>query len=497
MMKRKILSVILAFTMVVGMLPLTNLEVQAEEVNYTMALGMSAIENWNKVTDDLDNTDKIVIGTYDSTPVEWVKLNDAGLMFSTRSLGKSAFKSDGSGYYPDSTLNGAMEDLYKNGLELTDEEKEVIVSTTLEGSSMYSSVSNLDNQFFFPLSQLEFNTYVGSDKTLASDSSGEDYWWMSSSFSDTKAWAVWYTCQMYNEEVNGDGGVRPAFTLNTDSVFFTSASEASKSDFGTIGSDNTSINTWKLTLKNDNDSFAVTLPTTGHIGQEITVNVGTAGTKSEYTQTSAILSDSNDTVVAYGKIGDTETGDKTFTIPSSTAAGEYTLCVFEEQVNSSEETDYASNVVTGNITISAAPTPPPTPSSAPIWTPSEDDLYRSSLVGWMPVEFTTSSVPYEFELINELQGPLCFDVFHAFRGDYIIGATYSSLVDDMRIQQLSQGITVTLQIPSSLQKENRSYEMICVHKDGNAVVLADLDTNSNTITFRTDKGYAFALCYKD
>lgn len=151
-----------------------------------------------------------------------------------------------------------------------------------------------------------------------------------------------------------NGSVRPALNLNLSSVLFSSASGTSKSAFGLVGSNHVG-NTWKLTLKDGDTSFAATLPTTGTAGQDITVNTTTAGTGT-YSQTSAILEDSNGTVVAYGKIGDAGKGNKTFALPTTLSAGNYTLHVFEEQVNTGNSTDYASQEVAEAIAISAAPT---------------------------------------------------------------------------------------------------------------------------------------------
>ena len=56
---------------------------------------------------------------------------------------------------------------------------------------------------------------------------------------------------------------------------------------------------------------------------------------------------------------------------------------------------------------------------------------------------------------------------------------------------------ITLAIPKSLQSADREYKMICVTEKGLPIVLDDLDTNSDTITFSTDSYYAFALVYMD
>lgn len=45
--------------------------------------------------------------------------------------------------------------------------------------------------------------------------------------------------------------------------------------------------------------------------------------------------------------------------------------------------------------------------------------------------------------------------------------------------------------------DNREFRMICVTEKGVPVILKDLDSNPENITFATDTYYAFALVYKD
>ncbi len=67
--------------------------------------------------------------------------------------------------------------------------------------------------------------------------------------------------------------------------------------------------------------------------------IGTPSTDVTYTQLSAMLVDSNKTVVAYGKIANTAATNHNLevTIPGGIADGTYTMKVFAEDVNSSAE----------------------------------------------------------------------------------------------------------------------------------------------------------------
>ena len=153
-----------------------------------------------------------------------------------------------------------------------------------------------------------------------------------------------------------DGGIRPAFNLNLDSVLFSSASAAGKSFFASVGDDQTSANTWKLTLKDGNESFAATRTDAGNLsaGTTVCVNVsslGTAGSDVTYDTISGMLVDASGTVLCYGKANETfgtGTGDYTFAIPAGVTGGAR-FYVFAEDVSQTSTdvhtTDYASNMV--------------------------------------------------------------------------------------------------------------------------------------------------------
>ena len=241
----------------------------------------------------------------------------------------------------------------------TSTEQGAIKDTTVTNSdnpdySISGGNNTTDKMFLLSLAEVNNTTYgFGSNATRAASS----WWWLRSPGCFTyNAAIVPLVGSVYSigDRVSASGSVRPAFNLNPSSVLFTSASGTSKSTFAVVGSDNMSANTWKLTLKDGEIKFAATLPTKGTAGQDITVNITTLGTGT-YNQISAILTDDDGTVVAYGKIGEDGISDKTFALPSTLSAGNYTLHVFEEQVNSGNLTDYASKEVTGTIAISAAP----------------------------------------------------------------------------------------------------------------------------------------------
>jgi len=96
-----------------------------------------------------------------------------------------------------------------------------------------------------------------------------------------------------------------------------------------------------------------------------------------------------------------------------------------------------------------------------------------------------------------MQGPSCFAAFESVLNGYTIGRTYDIFPNGQRVQSTDKEIGFSIEVPKALQKDGRTFQMICVTKGGQPVVLKDLDTNPDTVTVKTDKFYAFALVYKD
>ena len=157
---------------------------------------------------------------------------------------------------------------------------------------------------------------------------------------------------------------------------------------------------------------------------------------------------------------------------------------------------------------------PPAPSQGGVikpWVPTTpEEIYAHSLFGagdytdmednFYRVSELTKEYPVEMERM--IQGPLCIAVMKNYETDgYILSRTYNLLPEgaDLKkpIYEMDEDVEIILTIPKALQKEGRSYRMSCVTKDGYSFLLEDLDQDANTITFKTDRFYAFALYYKD
>ena len=226
-----------------------------------------------------------------------------------------------------------------------------------------SSLTSNDKMFF--LSVRELADYVGSYNEapgLAAKSvdGTSAKWWLRSpdaSYKD-QAGAVFPIGSVGYCRVEFGQATRPAFNLDLTSVLFTSAAANGKPEgLNKIG--NYNGNEWKLTLLDNSRNFAVTETTaSGKPGDTVTLNYtgATTGTN-EYI--SVILADENGTQY-YGRVAkpSTANGQLEIKIPASLAAGKYTLNVFSEQYNGDYKTDYASAFDKVTLTVNSGDTTP-------------------------------------------------------------------------------------------------------------------------------------------
>lgn len=137
--------------------------------------------------------------------------------------------------------------------------------------------------------------------------------------------------------------------------------------------------------------------------------------------------------------------------------------------------------------------------AAQVWEPvTPDEIKRYAAYGRENVSFTTDAASgYSVSIYNAMQGKQCYDSFEAVLGDYTIGRTYNIYPSGKAAYKTDGKVRIALNIPTVMQKDGREFRMICVTEKGRPVVLTDLDSSPNTITFETDTYYAFALVYKD
>lgn len=137
-----------------------------------------------------------------------------------------------------------------------------------------------------------------------------------------------------------------------------------------------------------------------------------------------------------------------------------------------------------------------------MWVPQtaeEKKLY--SYVGKEKIVAAVSGGTTAVTIANSVQGPKAHAVFESVLGDYTIGRTYnifpgkSNLKDP--VYETKEKVTITMEIPKTLQKEGRKFRMICVSEKGIPYILENTSTDSTQITFTTNCFYAYALCYVD
>jgi len=140
-------------------------------------------------------------------------------------------------------------------------------------------------------------------------------------------------------------------------------------------------------------------------------------------------------------------------------------------------------------------------SGSTSWQPSaQEEQKLFSKKTSEPVSFSsikTSAIPGTITMESEVQGDQFIDAVSAGLNGYQIGYTYNMYIGGQELHSLASPFTITLSIPASLQKEGRSFEMIGTDDHGVPYFLTDQDQRADTITFTTDKSYAFALCYKN
>ncbi len=65
------------------------------------------------------------------------------------------------------------------------------------------------------------------------------------------------------------------------------------------------------------------------------------------------------------------------------------------------------------------------------------------------------------------------------------------------IREVSQKTRMEIGIPANLQKEGRTFFVICFDSKGNKIVMNDLDNDNKSITIDTNVFSLFAICYQD
>ena len=176
------------------------------------------------------------------------------------------------------------------------------------------------------------------------------YWWLRSPGSSDLAAAVRGVGDVHHGGYNVviEYGVRPAFSLKSSSVLFTSAAVGGKPDGGFTPISEYTGNEWKLTLKDsDRNGFLATL----RFYSENTVRFDYKGAKTGANEYISAMVINGETVKYYGRLKNVsetgmESGNLTLTLPVAVDVEKGDrLFVFNEQCNGDCKTDYASDLL--------------------------------------------------------------------------------------------------------------------------------------------------------
>ena len=384
--KRRILSLLLAICLVVGIMPTAAFAANNDKA---IQLGASNISGY----DSTNGYDYIYYGEWDNSPIKWRVLDEqtntqneglfllSDVLLGTGTDGGVYFDNSGSDsdVWQNSTAQTWCKNFYSNNF--SSKEQNAVLATTKSDSAYTSTsfgyaygVSSLsgDKVFFLSAEEAENSAYGFTDDNarIANYGNSAGAWWLRSPYAfntDAAGLVTIYGGVNFNDVYN-DWAARPAFNLDLNSVLFISAAEggkisaaASGGNQGAVGADTIfeigdyTGNEWKLTLKDESRRFSANVNGQTNVSAQagdsvqITYSGAETGDK-EYV--SVLLCDSSDTVLYYGNIAqNSESGTATVSLPSGLAAGDYKLEVFSEQCNGNYKTDYASSFQTINLKV--------------------------------------------------------------------------------------------------------------------------------------------------
>ena len=378
--KSRILSLLLAICLVVGIMPTAAFAANNDKA---IQLGASNISGY----DSTNGYDYIYYGEWDNSPIKWRVLDEqtntqneglfllSDVLLGTGTYGGVYFDNSGSdsNVWQNSTAQTWCKNFYSNNF--SSKEQNAVLATTKSDSAYTSTssgyaygVSSLsgDKVFFLSAEEAENSAYGFTDDNarIANYGNSAGIWWLRSpsAFSTDFAGLVTNNGNVLRTYVNYVWAARPAFNLDLNSVLFISAAEGGKSasgmDSGLTTVDDYTGSEWKLTLLDETREFAVTEQTvSGKPGDTITLNY-TGATTGENEYISVIIADENGAQY-YGRVAQPggESGTATLSIPADLAPGSYTLNVFSEQYNGDYKTDYASAFAEVALTVEEAAAP--------------------------------------------------------------------------------------------------------------------------------------------
>ncbi|MBU5435473.1 S-layer homology domain-containing protein [Pseudoflavonifractor sp. MSJ-37] len=376
-MKKRILSILLMFCMVIGLLPTTAFA--NSDAAKAIQLGASGISGYDSTNGSYDY---IHFGTWNNSPIKWRVLDtktnmpnaqegDGFFLLSDALLGTgeyggvefdytTPYTNDWKGSRGQDWCNG----FYSRNFSTTEQKAVFATSKSddpyIDGYFIGSeNILNGDKVFFLSAEEVGNAAYgfTDDDARIANYGDSAGGWWLRSPHRDYDA------AGMVNASgdvgaywVNDTNAARPAFNLKPDPVLLVSAAVGGKGAVdGIFKIPEYSGNEWKLTLLDDTRTFKVTeTAAVGKPGGTVTLNFSGARTgRNEYI---SVIIEGESGVTHYGRIMKPTATDRqlSFTIPYDLASGNYNLYVFSEQYNGDHKTDYASRFQKVVLTVEEA-----------------------------------------------------------------------------------------------------------------------------------------------
>lgn len=386
--KSKLLSLLLAICLVVGLMPTSALAAGPDTEKAIQLVDSGTAANIDGY-DSTDGYDYIYYGTWNDSAIKWRVLDDQtntgenGLfLLSEELLGTGNYggvyfqqsyhydSSSGSHHKGSAPANGDHTDcLIANAWQGSDAqtwcttfyssnfstgEQGAVIETTKSDTAFISStysysfaasenILNGDKVFFLSAQEAENSEYgfTNDAARIANYGGGAGVWWLRSPFATRSAGAVVDLGSVDSYYVGNVWAARPAFNLDLTSVLFTSAAVGGKipaaSSGGNQGGEAADAifeigdydgSEWKLTLLDKSRNFAISNATINGSGDTVVFSYSSAQTgTNEYI---SVVIENNGAITHYGRIlqldGTTngESGTASLTLPAGVTLSENT-----------------------------------------------------------------------------------------------------------------------------------------------------------------------------
>lgn len=299
-------------------------------------------------------------------------------------------------------------------------------------------------------------------------------------------------------------------TLRDSSYFDGILTSSSITLYRATGSNITFDNTYGLYEAGDNVSVTATL----NDGQKVT-NWKTSATGVEIPQTGTTVSfrmpaqnvtvtatiKSMYTIKVYGGTADSYegyTGD-TVTLTASEISGKEFVSWSVTGGKLGDASSKTTTLTVASSNIVATANFKGTVSTESTSTTSNESSYNGKADAKHAVYQILDNGGYSIQINHHSQGPLCDAAFKYAQGyDWLVTDYFNITVNNsFSTYEIPNTVRIQLTIPDDLILAGRKWRMVCVSRNGAIYSFADEDVNDSTITFTTNRFYAYAMCYND